>query len=228
MLWNEPKVGGPHGTWDLLEGTPGYAPLVRDLTGAVEFVGSRCDYVCVACNTLHALQPEIEAFLRVNRVPTSFVSIIDCVAAHLGQQNPQSVAVLGSRLTTDLSGPGALSPYSRLADSTRIEAADDAVRDQMQWVIGAVKTRGADDEETLDVFQRIVDRVEADVLVLACTEYPLLVDRIATRGKIVVDPTQILCDRLVELSCADSEEEEALGSVASMAGSECTRTDYAK
>lgn len=118
-LFQAPQIGGPHGSWDLTEWSDEqkvneqFSNLWENMCELLEELKVlKVDAFCLACNTLHVLEPRILSYLRQTlRVPSpkpQFISIVEAVRDKIistGKANGLKViyvGILGTLLTTDL------------------------------------------------------------------------------------------------------------------------------
>jgi aspartate/glutamate racemase len=141
----------------------------------------------------------------------TFLSIVDCVERAIKQLSrsktvgdastsdseheelPGSphagprVAVLGSILTTNQE----IGPYKRM----KTVQLDMATREHLQRIINQTKRDGPTDANKAE-FKKLMKSIPADVFVLSCTEFPLLMSGSAT----VIDASACLAAGCVELA----------------------------
>mmetsp|Transcript_8410 Transcript_8410/g.15587 ORF Transcript_8410/g.15587 Transcript_8410/m.15587 type:complete len:113 (+) Transcript_8410:299-637(+) len=101
---------------------------------------------------------------------------------------------MGSKMTTDVKDS---SPYAPLSKNLELPLLPENVRDMQQTALELIKTKGPNDTETQHHFQKTIDSFDADYVLLGCTEFPLM--KVQTEKKLI-DPTQLLAERLVALS----------------------------
>lgn len=92
---------------------------------------------------------------------------------------------------------GKWSPYKALAEDVRVTSTADV--EGLMSVIHDVKTHGSGMPGLADRWAAIVEGVDADVILLACTELPLL-PRIDTAKKLM-DVTDLLAAELARQGC---------------------------
>jgi aspartate racemase len=161
------------------------------LRGAAETIAQRVDYYAIACNTLNYYQPQLDAL----QLPAKLVSFSDVVLDFLQANQLKRVALLGARPVTDL---GSWSHYRTLAQHVDIELPRPLQAEQLHQLIYDVKTHGGDVPEIRQRFCAILNALEADTVLLACTELPLIpLD--ATQKK-AVDVTQLVAQKLARLA----------------------------
>ena len=163
------------------------------LKAAAEAISQRVDYYAIACNTLNYYQPQLDAL----GLKAKLVSFADVVAAFLRQHRIARVALLGARPVTDL---GPWSHYSRLAEHVDVEQPDAAMANVLHQLIYDVKTFGGESPDMQRRFQAIVDGLQADTVLLACTELPLIPP--PQTGKRIVDVTELVARELARLANA--------------------------
>ena len=161
------------------------------LRRAAEAIAQRVDYYAIACNTLNYYQPQLEAL----RLPATFVSFSDTVVRFVQDKRIARVALLGARPVTDL---GTWSHYRTLAEHVAIELPEPAQAEQLHRLIYDVKTYGGNGEDIRRRFKDILEALESDTVLLACTELPLI--PVTAPGKQIVDVTDLVAQRLAHLA----------------------------
>lgn len=161
------------------------------LKAAAEAIAQRVDYYAIACNTLNYYQPQLEAL----SLPARLVSFADVVKTWLKANRIERVALLGARPVTDL---GPWSHYRRLAEHVDIELPDAAMAEALHRLIYDVKIFGGNQPDIQRRFQKIVDGLQSDAVLLACTELPLI--PAPQTGKRIVDVTELVAQELARLA----------------------------
>jgi aspartate racemase len=198
------------------------------LAQAVLALPASVEFYAVACITLHYYADRLQTLAEDNAGPR-FISAVELVAveAEREQQAGHRVAVVGSTQTMDLQGWSPFKPFVQLAghphggarprlDLESVAIPSGADQDALHALIHAVKTDGPLPRHTV-ALAKILGRLDADVVFLACTELPLLLlsspgasdvgaqsgasfGAAVLGGKRVVDVTALLADRLVVLA----------------------------
>jgi aspartate racemase len=164
------------------------------LQEAARSIAQRVDYYAIACNTLNHYQPQLEAL----GLPAKLVSFADAVLDFLRDEHVERVALLGARPVTDL---GPWSHYRRLVERVHIELPKPAQAEQLHQLIYDVKTFGGEHPEIGARFRAILDALEADTVLLACTELPLIpLAADDGAGKRIVDVTALVARKLAQLA----------------------------
>ena len=162
----------------------------QTLSKVANEVALQTDYYAIACNTLNYYQPQLEAL----DLESKLVSFCDVVKQKLEQEGIKKVALLGSDSVTDL---GIWSPYQQLKDVVEVEVPDPELG--LHQLIYDVKSYGGDMPFIISSFTQLVDSLDADLVLLACTELPLI--PIKTRKKLI-DVTDLVAQELAKLSQA--------------------------
>ncbi len=151
-------------------------------------IDKEVDYFCIACNILHFFTEKIRSL----PLTSEFISIVDSTNLYLKENSIKEVALLSIGKVVEL---GKYSPYVILKENFKIETPDPK---QMNALINGIKIKGADDQTLLADFHKIVNRLSAEIIILACTELPLL----NTDGlnKKFIDPTAILAQLITSLA----------------------------
>jgi aspartate racemase len=161
------------------------------LRSTAEAIAQRVDYYAIACNTLNYYQTKLEAL----RLPATFVSFADAVVEFVREQRIERVALLGARPVTDL---GPWSHYRLLAEHVTVELPKPAQAEQLHRLIYDVKTYGGNVDDIRRRFRAILDALESQTVLLACTELPLI--PLDPGPKQVVDVTDLVARRLALLA----------------------------
>lgn len=125
-----------------------------------------CRSWVIACNTINRLAPDIAAAAPDSSF-VGFAEVVESLLDRLGSE--RRVALLGAAPVARL---GQNSPYAALAD--RLEPLDPVTIDTVHELILDVKRLGP---ATIELSRRLDDvcaQIDADHLLLACTELPLL------------------------------------------------------
>ena len=161
------------------------------LSNAVRIIAQRVDYYAIACNTLNYYQPKLEAL----NLPAKLISFADVVLEYLRENKISQLALLGARPVTDL---GAWSHYKKLADDIEIELPKPAQVINLHKLIYDVKIFGGDSPGIHARFRAIIDTLEAQTVLLACTELPLI--SIKSISHQLIDVTELVALKLAQLS----------------------------
>ena len=191
----------------------------------------RTGVIAIACVTLAYFEPQLEQLraellqspLRMLAAPPpKLVSYPAAVGRRLTARFPQvkTVALLGSKLTLDI-GAGGKSPFNCPASDRGARAAvyhcgswvyevpDRVAQERLQTLIFSIKRgQGAQGDarqskkNQRDELLQLIDGLSSEVVVLACTELPLLLTEESTNGevryggKILLDATAVLAEEL--------------------------------
>jgi len=128
-------------------------------------LAARVDHYGIACNTLNHYA---EALANLG-LPAQLVSMADVARDHLVEHKLSRVALLGARPVMDL---GPWSAYRHLPRTAQVEVPADL--DALHQIIYDVKHRGGEAPDIVERFARLLDGLQADTALLACTELPLI------------------------------------------------------
>lgn len=145
------------------------------------------DCFAIACNTLNYYEPFLRSLVQGPR----FISVGEVVAHHLAASKVTSVALLGASPALDLER---YSPYRDLPVAITLPSDVDA----LHALIHEVKLAGEPTTELRARFAELLRSVEADVVLLACTELPLIAEGVTSHT--LVDVTDLLAQGLVDFS----------------------------
>lgn len=163
----------------------------RYLRSTAQVMAPHVDYYVIACNTLNHYQSRLDALA----LPAQFISFADVVIDFLRENRIERVALLGARPVTDL---GPWSHYRRLAEHVEVELPKPAQAEQLHQLIYDVKTFGGNAPGIRDRFRAIVDALESNNVLLACTELPLI--PCLMDGRRIVDVTDLVARKLAALA----------------------------
>lgn len=166
-------------------------PVWEAMQSTVTRIAGQSDAWAIACNTLNWFAPRIAEL----KLTAEFVSFPSVVADWIAASGLRRLGLLGAAPVTEM---GAWSAYRHLAGLVEIETPAD--RAALQDLIHDVKRLGSADPGLRPRFARIVEAMQADSLLLACTELPLIAD--ISTSKTLVDVTDLVADALVARSLA--------------------------
>lgn len=145
----------------------------------------------VACNTLNYFATRLQAL----DLPSELVSFQSEARALVELQGLSRLCLLGSAPVTAMNGWSAYDGLQKLVD---VEAVHDPAG--LHRLIYDIKARGTADPSLKRRFREILHGIESDVVLLACTELPLIAD--IETDKQLVDVTDLVAAALVERSFA--------------------------
>ena len=192
----------PDRTKCLLEG--GEDPTLALYNSAVRLQADGCDALIVPCNTAHAFVPFLQRHLKVPFINMQQVTM-DEIQAKYGKS-----AKVGLLATSGTVKTGIYSVKS-LAMGIPMVAPDQPHQELVMRAIYGPKgakagfTDGQCREDLLSAAEYLVEKHGCNVLILGCTELPLILDEgdmeIAGRTVFVIDPTSALARKVVK--CAE-------------------------
>jgi aspartate racemase len=153
---------------------------------SLDILAPQVDAYAIACNTLNWFAPRITE-LNLSAEFVSFQSVLGEWITHTGVPR---LALLGAGPVIEM---GEWSAYRDLTELTEVELPGDPKA--LHRLIEDVKRLGSDDPSLRPRFKQIVDSLASDVLILACTELPLIAD--IDTEKTLVDVTDLVADALV-------------------------------
>lgn len=163
-------------------------PFILESARLLESVG--VDAICMACNTAHIFENDIRANIHVD-----FISIVESVLMELQTRFPQAksiglagtMGVLASHIYTE----------PLIASGYKVILPPNDLRKKLMEVIYSTKGRHIKDVagEGEEILQWYKDQ-GADVLIMACTELPLLLDYLVPPLS-VLDSTEALAKNVV-------------------------------
>jgi aspartate racemase len=157
-------------------------PMLR--AAAIE-MAEHCVAYTIACNTLHFFADELRRLTG-----DKFISVQDAVRSELASRSLSGFALLGAAPVMSL---GKWSPYSALCESFKIETAEP---ERINRIIYSVKHVGRSTPELEADFLDVISALRSEVIVLGCTELPLI--QVPISHQKLVDVTQLLAKHLLE------------------------------
>lgn len=142
----------------------------------------------IACNTLNLFAERI----RELNLRSVFVSFCDVLEHYLRSRGLTRVCLLGARPVAEL---GEWSPYRSLRQHVAFEPVQAQALHQL---IYDIKALGPRHPELRPRFVRLLDSIESDTVLLACTELPLIAD--IDTDKQLVDVTQLVAEAMLDHS----------------------------
>ncbi|UFH49327.1 aspartate/glutamate racemase family protein [Pseudomonas sp. KNUC1026] len=143
----------------------------------------------IACNTLNLFAERI-LDLRLN---SEFVSFQGVLEHWIHRSGTRRLCLLGGRQVAAL---GNWSPYRNLPQVAVCEAAPNS--EALHQLIYDIKAHGAAYPGLNARFEALLSQIEADTVLLACTELPLLAS--LNTNKTLVDVTQLVAQALLDRS----------------------------
>ncbi|TCS42688.1 aspartate/glutamate racemase family protein [Reinekea marinisedimentorum] len=162
----------------------------HSLSQTASKLAEHTDYYAIACNTLNYYQPQLEGL----GLKSTLVSFPDVVSDRVLNSGLKKVALLGAKPVTDL---GDWSPYRKLLDAVELETP--VQPEKLHQLIYDVKAYGGDHPAVIEQFTELLSNLEADVVLLACTELPLIP---VVSTKDLIDVTDLVAAVLAERSLA--------------------------
>ncbi len=148
----------------------------------------------IACNTLNYFANR----LAVLGLPSELVSFQSAVSAFVEDRRPERVCLLGSFPVTSMSP---WSPYADLRELVDVERLKDPLA--LHHLIYDVKSLGAAHPSLRARFAALLQGIESEFVLLACTELPLIAD--ISTDKTLVDVTDLVAEALVGRSFLPAE-----------------------
>lgn len=154
-------------------------------------LAAHVDHYGIACNTLNHYAPQIQAL----GLPARLVSVGEVVRDYVRTHGITRVALLGARPIMAL---GPWSAYRELAHEVAVEVPADG--EALHRIIYDVKARGGDAPDVVERFARLLAGLDAELVLLACTELPLI--PLPHGAPRTVDVTELLAFELARRSLA--------------------------
>lgn len=158
----------------------------HSLAATAEVMARQVEVYAIACNTLNVYAARLQAL----GLPARLVSMQGVLQRHLHEQGIDQVALLASAPVMALD---AWSAYRELPQRVQVELPVDT--QALHRIIYDVKAKGGSDPEVVRDFETLLARIKAPVVLLACTELPL----IPVRDERLLDVTDLLAQELARI-----------------------------
>jgi aspartate racemase len=162
------------------------AAVWRSLAATAEAMAGQVEVYAIACNTLNVYAARLQAL----GLPARLVSMQGVLQRHLQQQGIEQVALLASAPVMALD---AWSAYRELPQWAQVELP--AQTQALHQIIYDVKAKGGADPAVVRDFEALLAGIQAPVVLLACTELPL----IPVRDERLLDVTDLLAQELARI-----------------------------
>lgn len=162
------------------------AAVWDSLVASARALTVEADHWAIACNTLNWYAPRIEA-LGLRGEFVSFQSVLEDWIARSGITR---LGLLGAAPVTEM---GEWSAYRGLTRLVEVEGPGDAAA--LHALIHDVKRLGSEDPGLRPRLAAIVEAMQADTVLLACTELPLIAG--IDTAKHLIDVTDLVAEALV-------------------------------
>lgn len=185
----------PSRTRALLYGE-GYEEVVREIAKSMEhMIREEVNRIILVCGTAHYFLPEV--YHIVPEAESRVMDIISLVGEKLQRMQEQRVLIIAAE--------GALKKelYSRRLGQYGVKCISPQQRyyEEIRFFIESVKTNKVD-RETAERFLRFLKLFETKCVVLGCTEFPVLIERVKEMGMagieeyLFVDPLALAVEKL--------------------------------
>ncbi len=132
---------------------------------SLEIMNGKVDVLCLSCNILHFFQNKIET----NNFSFQFISLVDTTIDYLKSNNIGQIGFISIPKVMDFSG---ISPYHKLNSICEVRLPKNF--DKVVEIVTKIKKEGFASEVTTYKFMELVNQLQVDNIVIACTELSLL------------------------------------------------------
>jgi aspartate racemase len=200
VLEHNPQI--PDRTASLVAG--GVDPTIALYATCKKLEAADADLIAIPCNTAHAFVERIQPYLRIPILNMMFETVQHILRRHPG------CGVVGL-LATDGTLESGVYHEAVVKAGLRL-VIPDAARQRMvmeaiyaPWGVKAGHTAGRAREDLIAAIAHLVRDQGAELIILGCTELPLLVAQtegfpVAGQRVAIIDPTEILACKCVELA----------------------------
>ena len=136
--------------------------LWQSLKSALQAMNTNVDFVCIACNVLHYFTDKIKAL----SLGFELVSIVEVAEKYIRQYEHVALLSISSVITF-----GHYSPYRRSAEKFSLEVPCPRSMDEL---VHHIKSHGGTHPGSVEKFDNIINSLQSEVIILSCTDLPLL------------------------------------------------------
>ena len=167
------------------------SPSTKLIESANRLKNANCEAICMACNTAHYFVDEIKKNVDIKILHIAEITVKSIIKNY---PNKKKIAVL---CTT---GTRKAKIYEKILLRENLECVEikeEINDDLMKCIYDGVKAGKVN--EYVDLFQKVVDSIDAELFISGCTEIPILTP-FYKGDKIFVDPTLELAKAVVSFS----------------------------
>lgn len=166
-------------------------PLPSLIQSANRLKNAGCEAICLACNTAHYFADDITKKTGVKILDMPKITVESILKNHKDLKN---ICVLATNVTIKT---GIYDKELEKNGLNSVKLSDEIQTKLMSCIYDGVKAGKID--EYAKKFQNIVDNLEADLFLAACTELPIFLPLIKT-DKTFMDPTLELAKEVIRFS----------------------------
>ena len=177
------------------------SPSTKLIESANRLKNANCEAICMACNTAHYFVDEIKKNVDIKILHIAEITVKSIIKNY---PNKKKIAVL---CTT---GTRKAKIYEKILLRENLECVEikeEINDDLMKCIYDGVKAGKVN--EYVDLFQKVVDSIDAELFISGCTEIPILTP-FYKGDKIFVDPTLELAKAVVKVAKGEFEEKDGL------------------
>lgn len=150
---------------------------------------AKVDIVCMPCNTAHS--PKILARLMAN-CPLPIIDMPAAAILKAEQMGLESVLILGT------AGTAGSNIFDNRAVSVSCEYPTPPDQEIVSDIILAIKSGKSPGKDQMDSFNRLIADIQADAIILACTELSLI-SKDQIKASQIIDTLDVLVDQCVNI-----------------------------
>ncbi|WP_439328334.1 aspartate/glutamate racemase family protein [Lonepinella sp. BR2357] len=169
----------------------GENPVTKLIESATRLKKADCQAFAMACNTAHYFSQEV-----VNAVDLPIIHIAEVTVKHILQQH-QSARKVAVLATTGTKKARIYDQPLEQVGLISVPLSEDIQMTLMDCIYKGVKAGKI--EDYVNIFETLVNQIEADIFIAGCTEIPLFLPLIQS-DKTFIDPTLELAKAIVAFS----------------------------
>lgn len=153
---------------------------------SLDIMNDKVDVLCLSCNILHFFQRQIEN----SNFSFQFISLVDTTIDYLKNNGIKKVGFISIPQVLDFSGT---SPYHKLSSICEVKLPNNF--ENVVEIVEKIKQEGFASEDTTSKFKKLVNQLQVDNIVIACTELSLIP---ITRSSCIhyIDPMSLLAQKI--------------------------------
>lgn len=179
----------PDRTKFIFEGGNDPKPFLID--SAKRLKNSGCEAICMACNTAHYFADDIKKSVDIEILHMPKITVQSVIKNHPKAKNIAVIATTATRRTAI---------YDKFLKEFGLNSVE-MTKEQEQAIMDCIYkgVKAGKTAEYLELFQKTIDEIEADIFIAACTEIPIFMPLIKDSSKFV-DATNELAKAVIEFA----------------------------
>lgn len=161
------------------------------MTGIHALVKAGVDFVAIVNNVTHAVFPELQAQTSV-----PMISIVETTVSEAKRLNIKKALLLGTKVT--MQGTFYQDVFKR--EGIEVIVPSEKEQDELNTIIDTELVKAISNPESKKHYQEIIDSYPTDAVIFGCTEILLLLSEKDIAGKVLLDPTALHVNAILQYS----------------------------